>query len=374
MKAADAKLATLEPKLRDMQRAGFRDGNEGGLQETADAIANVLDTGLAAKEAIDRLTIFAEELQLIVGQGTKGGQYPLDLSGNVRHTVDVLERINKVYAKFQLVSAGIDLLTEGKTANQKGHKGVAAMSTLVGAGGTLLNASAGFSLYGNLYIGPMVEGCLTLLGKLEDRLSKTSNRDYIEAGRPEMVNWSLEPGGRPMFDFMMVLMQAGSAADVPEPPKAVDAYFVDNEDDFSAGVGKKGGELRPTRPRSSPGASGTASTCGGCSTAPPRSPTGRRSSTRPLRPRTAPAPGRRRPRPLPERSTRAPCECRSWHACGAGPRVWAMSVPPCMADRARPQRRVTRRLRRRSLSIGTCHCKSTHLRRSAYHRCGISCR
>ena len=243
LKAADANLATLEPKLRDMQRAGFRDGNEGGLQETADAIVNVLDTGLAAKEAIDRLTIFAEELQLIVGQGTKGGQYPLDLSGNVRHTVDVLERINKVYAKFQLVSAGIDLLTEGKTGSQKGHKGVAAMSTLVGAGGTLLNASAGFSLYGNLYIGPMVEGCLTLLGKLEDRLSKTSNRDYIQAGRPEMVNWSLEPGGRPMFDFMMVLMQAGSAADVPEPPKAVDAYFVDNEDDFSAGVGQRGGEL-----------------------------------------------------------------------------------------------------------------------------------
>ena len=38
-------------------------------------------------------------------------------------------------------------------------------------------------------------------------------------------------------------MQAGSAADVPEPPKAVDAYFVDNEDDFSAGVGKRGGEM-----------------------------------------------------------------------------------------------------------------------------------
>ena len=69
----------------------------------------------------------------------------------------MLERINKVYAKFQLVRAGIDLLTEGKTASQKGQKGITAMGTLVSAGGTLLNASAGFSLYGNLYIGPMTE-------------------------------------------------------------------------------------------------------------------------------------------------------------------------------------------------------------------------
>ena len=243
VQAAEAQLAALEPQLRDVQRSRFRDGNEGGLLEAADAIANVLDTGLAAKETIDQLTIYRDELQLIVGQGTKGGQFPLDLSGKVRHTVDVLERINKIYAKFQLVRSGIDLLTEGKTANAKGHKGIAAMGTLVSAGGTLLNASAGFSLYGNLYIGPMTEAIVGLLAKLDDLNSKGSNRDYIQAGRPEMVNWSLEPGGRAMFDFMMAVMQASSPADVPEPPKAVDAYMVDREDDFSAGVGKKGGEM-----------------------------------------------------------------------------------------------------------------------------------
>ena len=127
----------------------------------------------------------------------------------------MLERINKVYAKFQLVRAGIDLLTEGKTANKKGQKGITAMGTLVSAGGTLLNASAGFSLYGNLYIGPMTEAIAGLLARLEDLNSKGSNRDYIQAGRPEMVNWSLEPGGRPMFDFMMVLMQAGSPPTCP---------------------------------------------------------------------------------------------------------------------------------------------------------------
>ena len=49
--------------------------------------------------------------------------------------------------------------------------------TLVSAGGTLLNASAGFSLYGNLYIGPMTEAIAALLARLD-------------GGRERLVNGS----------------------------------------------------------------------------------------------------------------------------------------------------------------------------------------
>ena len=58
----NGQLAALEPQLRDVQRERFRNGNEDGLLETADAIANVLDTALAAKETIDQLTIYRDEL------------------------------------------------------------------------------------------------------------------------------------------------------------------------------------------------------------------------------------------------------------------------------------------------------------------------
>jgi hypothetical protein len=43
MVAAEAELPDLEPKLRDVQRANFRDGDEEGLLQTANTIANVLD-------------------------------------------------------------------------------------------------------------------------------------------------------------------------------------------------------------------------------------------------------------------------------------------------------------------------------------------
>ncbi len=242
LEKAQAELEKLEPAMRDVQRAKFRGGDEDGLLATADAIAGVVDTGLVAKGAIDSTIEFAEEMRAIVGRGP-GSTVPIEIASKVQVTLDVIEKINKAYAAFQLMRAGVDLMTGSKTEGEAGRKGVAAMATVVSAGGTLLNASAGFTLYANLYIGPMVGACLSMLSKIEDLLSKGSNRQAIELGRPDWVNWSLEPGGRPMFDFMLVVMKATGPEGIPTPPAAVDEYFVDNDDDFSAGVGKKGGEL-----------------------------------------------------------------------------------------------------------------------------------
>jgi hypothetical protein len=89
----------------------------------------------------------------------------------------------------------------------------------------------------------MTSACLAMLAKVEDLMSKGNNRSWMELGRFDMVNWSLEPGGRPVFDFMFTLMHAESSEQVPIPPKAVSEYFVDQEDDINKGVGTKGEDL-----------------------------------------------------------------------------------------------------------------------------------
>jgi hypothetical protein len=150
--------------------------------------------------------------------------------------LEVTEKLNKWYAAFQLARAALDLVSNGKTESASGHAAVSAMSTVVSAGGTLLGASAIFTVYSNLYIGPMVSACLSALKRLEDTMSKTQNRTLIALGEFDLVNWSLEPGGRAMFDYMLKLMKAGSAADAPLPPGKVSDYLVDNEDDFEAGA------------------------------------------------------------------------------------------------------------------------------------------
>lgn len=235
-----AKLELLVPVLRDVQRARFRGGDEEGLLETADAIATVIDTGLVTKNAIEQTLEFAAELRQFarVPSASKAA-----IADKVTKALQVLEKINNAWAVFQLVRVGGDLLSDSKTDMEGAHKGVAGMATLMSAGGTLLKASTGFTLYSNLYIGPMTSACLKMLSKLEDMVSKSSNRTWIELGKFDLVNWSLEPGHRKMFDFMLELMLASSPSAVPTPRGDVDHYFVDNRDDFTAGVGKAGGQL-----------------------------------------------------------------------------------------------------------------------------------
>lgn len=242
LQALSDQLAALEPTLRDVQRAGFRKGDEDGLLQTADAIATILDTALVAKSAIEQTLDLAAELRFLGSSGASS-KTVIQLASKTRTVLDALEKINKAWAAFQLARAAIDLVSGSKTDMEGGRKGVAAMATVMSAGGTLLNASAGFTLYSNLYIGPMTNACLAMLAKLEDLISKSTNRAWIELGKFEYVNWSLEPGGRPMFDFMLKVMRATSVAQVPEPVGAVDDYLVDQQDDFNAGVGSKGGEL-----------------------------------------------------------------------------------------------------------------------------------
>ncbi len=234
------KLEELLPALHEVQRARFRGGDEDGLLATADAIATVLDTGLVAKTAIEQTLEVAAELRQLGGMPSPSKSA---MAEKVTRTLEVLEKINKAWAAFQLARVAVDLVSGSKTDMGGAHKGVAGMATIMSAGGTLLNASVGFTLYSNLYIGPMTAACLNMLTKLEDLVSKSTNRAWIELGKFDNVNWSLEPGGRKMFDFMLVLMLAGSPSAVPQPTGAVDDYFVDNKDDFSAGVGKAGGEL-----------------------------------------------------------------------------------------------------------------------------------
>ncbi len=238
MKKAQAAMEAAEPALRERQRSAFRAGSESELLKTADAIATILDTALTTKSTIEEALAFSDSLRFLGGTGP--GKV-IDVSGKVSGVLEIAEKVNQWYAAFQLARTALDLMTPGKTSSAGAMKGVTAMSTVMSAGGTLLGASAGFTLYSNLYIGPMVSACLDQLKRIEDTLSRTTNRTWIQMGNFDYVNWSIEPGGREMFDYMLQVMRASSAADLPIPRGKADDYLVDNEDDFEAGIGGRDG-------------------------------------------------------------------------------------------------------------------------------------
>ena len=238
LQKAQAAMEAAEPALRERQRSAFRAGDESALLQVADTLATILDTALTTKSTIQEALAFSDSLRFLGGTGP--GKI-IDVSGKVSGVLEIAEKVNKWYAAFQLARMALDLMTPGKTSSAGGMKGVSAMATVMSAGGTLLGASAGFTLYSNLYIGPMVSACLDQLKRIEDTLSRTTNRAWIEMGKFDYVNWSIEPGGREMFDYMLQVMRASSGADLPIPRGKANDYLVDNEDDFDAGIGGKDG-------------------------------------------------------------------------------------------------------------------------------------
>jgi hypothetical protein len=234
--------STVMPDLRDLQRKAFRAGDENQVLKVTDALANALDTSLVLKQGIldlraVNIDMLANELKWL-GKGT-----PPSMKW-VPKVLDFAEKLDKAYAAFQLVRAAISLASGGATSAEEGRNAVSAMSTVISAGGTLLGASTGMTLYANLYIGPMVDKCLDMLKKIEDMIAD-QNLKYMKEGLWNLVVWSVEPGGKETFEFMKQAMHAGSAAGIPTPiPAAVSKLFMNREDLLNAGVAK--GNPMPT--------------------------------------------------------------------------------------------------------------------------------
>lgn len=240
-------IKQLEPKMRDLQRSAFRKGSEDTLTNVANTFALYLDSSLVAKDWLETATTTMKDVKYL-GTTLRAQKAMHDIpiswedtmvqsrNSRVVKFLDAADKLNKAFATFQLLSGALDLLGGQKTKSDIGSKGVSYATTVASAGGTLLGASAFFGLYNNFYIGPMVSKILSQLEVLKDLLSTEQNHPLIQLGYLDLVNWDIEPGGREMFDYMMKVMKATSALEVPAPSGDVLEYFDDNEDDFNAGA------------------------------------------------------------------------------------------------------------------------------------------
>jgi hypothetical protein len=82
----------------------------------------------------------------------------------------------------------------------------------------------------------MVKHILGQLDQLKDQISKYQNHPWIQLGKLDYVNWDLEPGGRPMYEYMHAAMKAKSSSDIKPIPKDVAKYFDKQRKSFDAGT------------------------------------------------------------------------------------------------------------------------------------------
>jgi len=247
-----AQIARLQPRLRDLQRSAFRADKTSKLREIAETSATILDSVMVADKWVLDAATRMEDIRVL--GTTLRAQKALHGStvswtdvmrkttdSRVAKLISVAEGLNKVLAAEQLVDSGLTLLSGGKTASDTGSAGVSFSVTLASAGGTLLGASGFFSLYTNLYLGPMVKHILGQIDELKDLISTGQNHPYIQLGKLDLVNWDLEPGGREMYEFMHRFMKVRSADEITSIPPAVQSYFKKQRKDFDAGTPKRRG-------------------------------------------------------------------------------------------------------------------------------------
>jgi hypothetical protein len=251
------KVEDLRDKLADAQRDAYaKEKDKSRLSKLLDASGKLLHAGLAlhaaaeAGEEEERSLLTAARVaaaQAGPNVGRVDAAFELPEAGKL---APFLEKVHLAMDAIEIAKATAEFLSEGTseaaTASKKtgaAVSGAAAATTasasvlgLAGAGASLVAVVNGTALMMNNYLVPLTEACLKAEAKLED-VGKDINKDLIEEGLYDKVNWSLEPGGRPVFDFMMKVMAAASADEVPKPvPPEVAKYFVAHREEIGAGA------------------------------------------------------------------------------------------------------------------------------------------
>ncbi|HRQ36766.1 MAG TPA: hypothetical protein PLD25_02495 [Chloroflexota bacterium] len=230
MADAQAQIDALPAKFDDLMRAAFLNQKTDMLSQINNVFSTALDCSLAIVELQDQVK------QAVNILGTTSSR----ASEMISKYQPLATALNKVLAGYSAIKSAISLLSggSGPTELDKSFDKVGTLTGAVSAAGTLLGTSAAFTLYVNLYMVPVATKLIGIAQKIVREHNHLLNRLSMEEGNLDSVDWSVEPGGREMYEFMTNVMKAADSTGVPDPvPKSIGAYFVDNKDNLEAGAG-----------------------------------------------------------------------------------------------------------------------------------------
>jgi hypothetical protein len=211
----------LAPKMADTARAAFKSGDESLLSDIADITGNVTDIGLGIHELARKIS---EEIA-----DTRGIELPA-----VSKYTEALDKLNKGLA---IINLGLSLAGEkGKTELDEGLRWVGISAGAFSSLGTIVGLPAHMGLYANLYLVPLTKACIAGVQRIGD-LVHEENKSWVEfIGEP--ANYMVEPGGKPMWDFMLAVMRAKDEKGVPALSDEIAEYFEDHKGAFNAGAAR----------------------------------------------------------------------------------------------------------------------------------------
>ncbi|MGA8867883.1 MAG: hypothetical protein WB510_12985, partial [Candidatus Sulfotelmatobacter sp.] len=232
-------LLTIPDSVADIQRAAFIKKDD----DTLEKIQKVTGASLQAISAIlDARTMSNFMLTKLTSEpGLPGGAFEESI---IEGAEPYLEAAHAALAAVELVESTIRFLNpEGATdIDKQMAQANAALEAAPAAAGLLAVTGyvPGMGLYA-VYISQMVSVVKAVNQFVTDYVREnghTMNTVYLSSGELEKVDWSVEPGGKEGYDFMVLVMKAGSYTDIPKSmPDAVDEAIMGGRNALAAGTG-----------------------------------------------------------------------------------------------------------------------------------------
>lgn len=212
------RLLEQRDAMRDQMRSAFLSGDENAIAQAANYIGTATDIGLGVQELARKMAETIAE--------ARGGTIPA-----VSRYTEMISVINKTLAAANMMYSLANI--QGPTELVTAANGINAMAGVFSSGGTLIGLSAHMGLYANLYLVPLTQAILTHVTAILSRHLHELNVVSAHTGFP--LEMSSEPGGWPMFHFMMRVMRDGV---VPDPvPEDVADYLLDQREMLEKGAG-----------------------------------------------------------------------------------------------------------------------------------------
>ena len=211
----------LQPHMNDCLRAAYRTNDSSAIADMASTVGSVLDISLGlhdlARESASAVLELADLNVPAVGR-----------------YVTALNQLNRGLAVLNLAFSLAQ--TEATTQMEESMRQLTVATGAFSSLATLAGLPAHMGLYANLYLVPMTTAIMNGISRLTGMLQR-ENDLWVEIigdiARPDV-----EPGGRPMWDFMVQVMRLESMMDMPSVPEPVAEYMVAHRDQISAGVGE----------------------------------------------------------------------------------------------------------------------------------------
>jgi hypothetical protein len=199
-------------------RSAFLSGDEDALAQVVNYIGTVTDIGLGLHE------LSREMASAIVT--ARGGTIP-----QVSRYTEMLSVVNQILAAANLMYSLVNI--QGPTELSTATNGINTVAGVFSSGGTLLGLSAHMGLYANLYLVPLTQAILANVNAILSRHLHELN--VVAAHTGFSLEMSSEPGGWPMYHFMLQVMREGV---VPNPvPEEVADYLLDYSEMLERGAG-----------------------------------------------------------------------------------------------------------------------------------------